>query len=223
MKRTLLEASLQCVLACISLFACFAVTRAADSTAAETSGRPTLIVAPDESEAIVEIEKLGGTVIRDDRDPLRPASAVYLQKQKEPRAALEIVQRLKQLRKLDLYCANVTDAEMQYLNGLTQLETLVVAGCKFTDAGLANLRRMKKLETLDLSGCSKVTDAGLKNLDSLPQLQTLNISGCPEISSAGLASLKDLSRLRTLRLRGRRCVSDDDLREIVNLAHLKRA
>ena len=177
----------------IAFFLCFAVARAADSGTNAMPRLSSLALVPDDSQAIAEIEKLGGTVIRDDHDPLRPASAVYLQKQKEPRAALEVVQRLKQLRKLDLYCANVTDADMQYLNGLTQLETLVVAGCKFTDVALANLRGMNKLETLDLSGCSKVTDAGLKNLDCLPQLQTLNISGCSEISALTSVSARPAS------------------------------
>ena len=64
--------------ACIALFCCFAVTRAADSTATEGKGRSTLVVSK-ESKALAEIEKLGGKVVRDDSDPRRPAVAVDME------------------------------------------------------------------------------------------------------------------------------------------------
>src|SRR5438067_2530453 len=94
----------------------------------------------DEASAVKAVEKLGGTVTRDDKLPGKPVIGVN-------------------------FNANphvVTDAILKELKHFKQLTTLGLGGNCFqvTDAGLKELADLKQLTTLGL-GRTQVTDEGL--------------------------------------------------------------
>jgi internalin A len=118
----------------------------------------------DEDSAVKAIEKLGGKVCRDTRDPAKPATGV-----------------------LFLF-TSVSNDDLEYLNELKQLQLLDLAGTRITDAGLKELHTLTNLKTLNLSR-TRVTDEGLRELKDLKQLQSLFIGGTA-VTPEGAADLK---------------------------------
>ena len=105
-----------------------------------------------EDKAAQAVMKLGGSVVRDDKDPAHPVVGV------------------------DFTDTPVTDAGLQELADLRGLKTLDLNGCRgVTDAGLKELAALQGLMTLSLRATS-VTDAGLKELAALKGLRTLNLT-----------------------------------------------
>jgi len=101
----------------------------------------------DEAAAVKAIEKLGGKVTRDDKQPGKPAVSV------------------------DLDLTKVTDADLKELKELKSLQGLRLGDTKVTDAGLKELKEVKSLQWLELGGL-QVTDAGVKELKAaLPGLK----------------------------------------------------
>src|SRR4051812_40523 len=90
----------------------------------------------DEAAAVKLVEKLGGRITRDDKQPGRPVIEASLVNSK------------------------VTDVDLKELKGLKQLTTLILWNTQVTDAGLKELKELKQLNSLDLN-ITKVTDAGL--------------------------------------------------------------
>src|SRR5215475_10522525 len=103
----------------------------------------------DEAAAVKMIEKLGGTVTRDDKRPGKPVVVV------------------------DLRGTKITDAGLKELKELKNLQEVVLFRTAITDAGLKELKELKSLQWLHL-GFTKITDAGLKKLKELKSLQGLN-------------------------------------------------
>src|SRR4051812_42555276 len=93
----------------------------------------------DEADAVKVVEKLGGKIIRDDKQPGKPVVGV------------------------DLGLTLMTDAELKELKGFPKLLTLRLGLTGLTDAGMKELKEFTNLTTLELTG-TKVTDAGLKEL-----------------------------------------------------------
>ena len=131
-------------------------------------------VQADQSEAIAQIEKLGGKVVIDGQSPDKPVISV------------------------DFNNSHVTDAALSHLAGLTKLRVLDLSWTEVTSAGLAHLKRLTKLQSLNLTS-TKITDAGLVRLAALPALESLNLTGT-QVTDAGLEYLKDLPKLRSLNL-----------------------
>ena len=92
-----------------------------------------------EDQAVKAIEKFGGEVMRDDKDPAKPVIEV------------------------NLNATEVTDAGLKELAGLKGLKRLGLAATKVTDAGLKELAALKGLQTVDLSEAT-VTFAGVAEL-----------------------------------------------------------
>ena len=97
----------------------------------------------DEAAAIKLVEKLGGTVTRDDKQPGKPVIEV------------------------EIFNAKVTDADLKELKELKQLTTLGLVKCKgMTSDGFKELKELKQLTWLELNSTS-VTDASVKELKEL--------------------------------------------------------
>jgi hypothetical protein len=71
-----------------------------------------------EEQAIAAIEKLGGTIFRDEEKPGKPVARVYLDDSKVNDAGLAHLKTLKTLQLLYLYGTKVGDAGQVYLKGL---------------------------------------------------------------------------------------------------------
>jgi len=77
--------------------------------------------------------------------------------------ALEHVERLTELRSLELSGPQVTDVGLENLKGLTKLEWLGLPDSQVTDAGLMHLKGLTRLEYLNLHG-TQVTAQGIRRL-----------------------------------------------------------
>ena len=116
----------------------------------------------DESQAIAEIERLGGKVERDDKSPGRPVTEV------------------------NFIWGGVGDSDLRVLRTFKNLTTLKLEETKITDAGLKDLGGLKSLKTLSLTsthirdaGLTHISDAGLKELKELNNLNGAGISALP--------------------------------------------
>src|SRR5438094_747126 len=128
----------------------------------------------DEASAVKAVEKLGGTVTRDDKLPGKPVIAVNLAGTQVTDAGLKELKDFKQLTTLDLTFTRVTAAGLKELKELKQLTSLYIDGGKVTDAGMKELRHLTQLTSLYLGG-AQFTDAGLNELKDLKQLTSLDI------------------------------------------------
>ena len=90
----------------------------------------------------------------------------------------------------------VTDADLEHLEGLGERRDLDLSLTRVTDAGLARLEGSSRLERLDLFG-TRVSDAGLRHLRGLSGLRALYLESTA-VTDAGLAELKALPGLEVL-------------------------
>ncbi|MCE9567515.1 MAG: hypothetical protein K8U57_36410 [Planctomycetes bacterium] len=127
-----------------------------------------------EEDAVKFVEKLGGTVKRDDTKPGKPVV------------------------KVELWESELTDAGLKELAPLTQLTSLSIGGTKITDAGLKELAHFSDLTTLSLRETA-VTDVGLKELANLKKLSELGLNET-KITDVGLKELANIKTLRDLTL-----------------------
>ncbi len=196
-----------------------------------------------QAKTIAEIEKLGGKVTLDEKDPgrlfvnlgradakvidalvedlhglttLRTLSLTLAEVTDD--AELEHLNRPPTLQTLNLILHNVTDAGLKQVKGLTKLRMLHVAHTQVTDAGLVHLKGLIQLQELHLE-FTAITDAGLKQLKELTQLQTLGLTGT-EVTDAGLEQLQGLTELRNVRLDLTK-ISDAGLKRLTRLTQLQ--
>ena len=102
------------------------------------------------SEAIAQIEKLGGTVDVDEMIPGKPVVAVELRETKITDAGLICLEGLARLRTLDLGYTDVTDDGLRHIAGLTQIEDLRLDGTLVGGGnGLRYLRGMRGLRSFE--------------------------------------------------------------------------
>ena len=99
----------------------------------------------------------------------------------------------------------VSDPELERLNGLAKLQSLFLGNTKISDAGLEHLKGMTQLQSLDLNN-TKISDAGLEHLKGLTQLQSLDLNNT-KVSDVGMKHLKGLTQLQELNISNTR-VSD---------------
>jgi Leucine Rich repeat len=168
---------------------------------------------PTESDPVpvTAIEKLGGTITRDEKAKGKPIVGVTFNGTPVTDAVVKELKELKELRTLDLNMTRVTDAGLKELVELTGLQKLCLGHTPVTDAGLKELKALKGLRTLYLYSTA-VTDAGLKELKDLKGLQDLDLTATP-VTDAGLKELKELKCLQRLGL-GYTQVTDAGLKEL---------
>ena len=118
-----------------------------------------------EDAAVKAVEKLGGSVTRDDQDPAHPVVAEALVASPlVTDSGLKELAAFKGLKALDLpLCLGVTDKGMKHVAALTGLEAQDLGYTQVTDAGLKDLAALKGLKQLDLEG-THATDAGVAEL-----------------------------------------------------------
>jgi internalin A len=154
----------------------------------------------DEADAVKLVEKLGGKITRDDKQPGKPVVEVNLSLKKVTDADLKELKELKQLASLNLFgCREVTDAGVKELKELKQLTSLILMRTQVTEAGVKELKDLKQLTKLILGG-TQGTDAGLKELKDLKLLTELRVIGSP----VTVAGLRQLSSSRAGSMRPRR-------------------
>jgi beta-lactamase regulating signal transducer with metallopeptidase domain/uncharacterized GH25 family protein/thiol-disulfide isomerase/thioredoxin/Leucine-rich repeat (LRR) protein len=126
---------------------------------------------------------------------------------------------LKELRRLDLFGAEVTSAGLQSLTSFPHLESLSLSGFDIADKGMIHVAACRNLRSLDLLD-TRVRDAGLVSLADLKQLRRLSLNS-DVVTDAGIATLKTLPRLEHLELRARN-LTDNALAHIAEIKTITR-
>ncbi|HEX4147699.1 MAG TPA: hypothetical protein VHY20_01875, partial [Pirellulales bacterium] len=112
---------------------------------------------------------------------------------------LENLEGLANLRELRLEATPLGDAGLEHIKDLTNLTSLNIGTTRITDAGLENIRGLKNLQELWLGNRPPITDAGLEQLKDMANLRFLNL-GNTRVTDAGLTLLKNFPRLQILQL-----------------------
>jgi hypothetical protein len=89
---------------------------------------------------------------------------------------LSFLRGLENLRVLNLYGAEIRDADLAALDSLRGLEEITLNQTSIGDEGLSHLRPLTHLKALRLAD-TNITDSGLKDLQGLPTLTLLSLSG----------------------------------------------
>ena len=115
----------------------------------------------EDSQAVADIEALGGRFVRDEKQPGRPITAVGFRGRPFEDKDVHVLASLKDLTYVDLNHTQITDAGLKELVEIESVTALDLTGTKVTDAGLKELQKLKNLTTLSLAG-TKITEGGLK-------------------------------------------------------------
>jgi len=84
---------------------------------------------------------------------------------------LSALRSLPGLKRVSLYCTNITDGGIEHVSQLGNLEDLTLSGTDVSDRGLLLLKRLKHLKQLRVKS-TRVTDTGVAELQQvLPGLK----------------------------------------------------
>jgi hypothetical protein len=103
---------------------------------------------------------------------------------------------LPNLRGINLYGTNVTDADMEFLAACPRLEVIDLSDTNIGDHGLAQLAKLPHLRTLRISS-RRVSDAGCRSIARIATLEELHLASSNIRTAAGI---NELSKLRKLKL-----------------------
>ena len=106
---------------------------------------------------------------------------------------------LPNLRGINLYSTNVTDADMAWLAACPRLEVIDLSDTKVGDHGLALLAKLPRLRVLRISS-PRVSDAGCRSISRMATLEELSLASSNVRSEAGLHELSKLRNLKLLEL-----------------------
>jgi len=121
----------------------------------------------DELDAIAALQRAHARI---ETDKLGHASALYFVRVELRDDDLAPIERLSQLKKLNLDGSPVTDSGLAHVTGLKNLKFLSLRGTKITDAGLTSLTALPSLEEIDLEA-TKITDRGMESLGKISSLK----------------------------------------------------
>ncbi|WP_419194974.1 leucine-rich repeat domain-containing protein [Novipirellula herctigrandis] len=108
---------------------------------------------------------------------------------------LSIIASAEQLRKLDLYGTNISDAGLIHVSKLRNLESLNLGFCnRLTNRSMDSIVKLRRLKYLNLGFCRRISDDAFQQLAALTELETLNLS----LTSASDNSLKHIAMLKKL-------------------------
>ena len=128
------------------------------------------------------------------------------------------IEKLGDLKVLDLYSDLLTDAALDHVAALPGLEELKLTLPKnVTSQGVAKLKPLKSLKKLDLSRDNKhqLKDDGVAHLTSLVGLEELNLSDCDAITDAALDSIAKLPKLKVLNLQNCEQITNNGIRALI--------
>jgi hypothetical protein len=155
-----------------------------------------------------------------DCDSYSPQTARRLTEWQLRDDAAAAVGDIVQLRKLQLFATEITDAGLADLCRLSQLESLTVGSPHITSASFDRIAKLSRLERLG-TWAWRIDDADLAKLADLPKLRSLDLLTELSNASVPLVTALPLPQMRSLRLRGE-CISDTSLPHFHRLSHLER-
>jgi internalin A len=154
-----------------------------------------------EDRAVAVVEKLGGHVVRSERDvDFQPVVGASLRDCPVNDSDLKEIAGLARIFDIDLSGTRVTDEGLKELDAFRLLTSVDLSRTGLTGNGLIHLKELIALTKLSLAGTA-VTDAGLAGLQGVPALRDLDLS-TTAVTNAVLAHLKTLTGLTNLNLAG---------------------
>jgi hypothetical protein len=171
-----------------------------------------------QNDAVAEIVKAGGRVIRRSKQSDSPIVGVDFLHCKLPKGTLKALRAFPELEVVGLADAAFAEEDMKYLTGISGLKGLDLCA-DVTDSALKEVAKFKRLQWLELAG-SKVTDEGIKELAGLSDLESLGLSSNPRLKGETLGALRGLRKLRELHL-ARTSVNDAGLQGVGQLVYLE--
>jgi len=111
---------------------------------------------------------------------------------------LHDVPPLPNLRGINLYATNATDADMEWLAACTRLEVIELSETDIGDHGLAHLAKLPRLRRLTISS-DRISDRGCQAIAAMPALEELELAS-RKVRDAGVVELAKLRTLRTLEI-----------------------
>ena len=96
---------------------------------------------------------------------------------------------LPHITNLGLIGTQITDDQLQYLEGLDVLQKLWLNGTPVGDAGLVHLKKLPQLRYLVLWFDTRISDVGLKHLQGMSQLRELSLDDT-NVTDAGKTELQ---------------------------------
>ncbi|MCE9544676.1 MAG: hypothetical protein K8T25_04040 [Planctomycetia bacterium] len=116
--------------------------------------------------------------------------------------SLADLHEVKDVERLSLFGANITDRSLSEIAQLKDLEQLNLCDTPITDVGVKELHVLKSLTSLNVSN-TKVTDASLVVFKQLNGLEALSLDNTL-ISDHALSTLQQMTQLKTLSVAGTR-------------------
>lgn len=186
-----------------------------------------------QKEAVESLGKLPGEVrYEDDYDGLArtwlqkwfgkdfssDVTVAYLYRFEVTDSNLELLDGMDQLRELDVIGPGITDAGLKTIGRLTHLRNLYCLRTPITDAGLKHLERLSDLEEFVTSE-TQITDAGLETIGRFSGLSKLAL-GSSQITDDGLKHLATLTKLQSLSIESPR-VTDAGLTHLEGLTTIR--
>ncbi|MES2832174.1 MAG: hypothetical protein V4695_09295 [Pseudomonadota bacterium] len=117
--------------------------------------------------------------------------------------SLAHLEKLKNLRQLDIAAKNLQDEDFYSISQLKNLESLSLSDCEqITDAGFRMLANLPRLEAISVQDLALVKGTGPAMLAKMAGLRKLDIGHCARFDPATLALLSDLPDLKIFSLDG---------------------
>ena len=142
-------------------------------------------------EAVARIERLGGTVERDEEDRV-----IGVELDGKNDLVVRALAKLPHVRRV-LLDGNFDDKCLNSLALTPRVEQLHVKSGLFTDDGLKRLAEVSTLRSVHFE-VGQFTDAGLAGLSELTELRSVTLPGT--FGDAAMAHLQDLEKLTTIGL-----------------------
>jgi len=105
---------------------------------------------------------------------------------------------LPNLRGINLYATNVTDADMEWVATCPRLEVIELSETGIGDHGLAQLARLPRLRRLAISS-DRISDRGCRAIADTPAIEELALAS-RNVHDAGVVELARLHTLRSLNI-----------------------
>ncbi|MEZ6128047.1 MAG: protein kinase [Planctomycetaceae bacterium] len=197
---------------------------AVSSVAAEselTSRQKVLNVLAAGGQCIV-VDQSGNEIacVEEQNIPVEPFDIVEVHVRDNPAFDVEVLRQLElieELRCLDFWGSNVTDADMVQILAFSQLSRLEFSGAAISDQGMIGIEKLTSLRKLTLRS-TRVGDTTLTRLAQLPHLEYLDIAHT-DISLEGLREASQSLSLSNLGIGGP--VIDNKALEIVGDMELR--
>ncbi len=157
---------------------------------------------PAQQQAIARIYELGGSVVRDEKQPDRPVIYATLTGTKFTDADLAALTALPELTNLTLMGTNIKGEGLDHLGKLTKLTVLSLLRTEATDTLIEHVAKLTSVNSLSLNGCT-LTFAGFDRIATQSNVRTLHLYGVRITGDAAeppktASMLKDVQLTRTV-------------------------